>query len=186
MKYAIALAVLVVFASQNATAACSKRELRSRDTTTIELVPGVREQPAYYLAYPDQYRVLYFKPVDVVAWIKQKLDATDPSGQRAQRNRYLDLLAPDFPLKEDTDLFKYGLRNMEFAYDIPFLVSSLMDSGRVYVDLAPFRTRDWTSPHDVDPMSIKRVNWAKPGYDGHKYCDMRGVELFSVTDAIYD
>jgi len=184
-------AAVVVFAAvfpatANAADYCSKRELRARGTTTIMLDPAgheVRKQFGFYLAGPFQKFVLFFKPDDVLALVEMR------AGDNRDFQEVLNAMRGDLPLERDTDLFKYALLNRAWNVDMQYLVASLLDSGKVFVDLGMIHRSGATppDPNDAyDPISIKRVNWEMRGANGRTYCTDIGLTLLQVTDTIYD
>jgi hypothetical protein len=171
---------------------CTKRDLRASDTSTIQLTPGVREKPAFYLRITSSPVVLFFKPEDLVAHLEEwiaKERANRPAMQRSDLQDPLDWIRHDLPLKEDTDLFKYGLRDPGFASRVEYLAADLLEAGHAAVDLSPLHTGgpDSTEPNDqFDPTTIKRVYWKTRGGDGRKYCSPDGFGILSTLETIYD
>ncbi len=183
--WAIALGVATIAAQASAAEGCTARELRHRFTATIDLKPvgGVlRKQPAYYFTGPSQRFVIFFDPKEVVAKVEES------ARQDASIRPALEAMQRDLPLAEDTDLFKYGLRNVAFAFHFKHLVANLLDAGLAMVDRMSFHDPARIPPdiNDSDPAYIKRVDWATRGAEGRKYCDPLGLELLDVVDLIAD
>ncbi len=169
---------------------CTARELRSRETETVQLIPGVRDKPAFYLRNTWPSLVLFFKPEDVVALFEDRIAkerADKPAMQRSDFQDRLDWIRADLPLKEDTDLFKYALREDGFAVYLEYWVADLLDRGHAAVDFSPLHIAGSESSRlndPLDPTTIKRVFWKNNGGDGRKYCDPKGLGILSVVDTI--
>jgi len=163
---------------------CTNRELRAKDTTTIQLQAGVRDQPAFYLREDMPERVLFFRPEDVLALF----DSWSVNQQQEVRAT-LERIRSDLPLKEDTDLFKYALRDAHFGAIVEYLAADLLEMGKAAVDFSPLHMpgKEAVQPNDqFDPSSIKRVYWKTRGGDGHKYCDPRGFGILTIVETIND
>ena len=95
----------------------------------------------------------------------------------------------DQPLREDTDLFKYGLRDVGFASRFDYLLAELLDTGHVAVDRWPLHRgnpkADLIEDRE-DPVQIRRVSWKNEGGDGRAYCTPDGTLLVSVLHTFYD
>jgi hypothetical protein len=194
---AILLAIATVAAplignAADKTSYCTARELRASDTVTIALKPGVRAQPAFYLRSTQYMLVLFFKPDDVVAllqdWIaKEKADK--PASWRSDLEDPLEWIRRDLPLKEDTDLFKYVLRDEGFGTRLDYLAAGLLDDGNGAVDFWPVHVAGSESSRlndGFDPTTIKRVYWSTRGGDGHMYCKTDGFGILSIVETIND
>ena len=163
---------------------CTDRELRAKDTTTIQLQAGVRDQPAFYLREDMPERVLFFRPEDVLALF----DSWSVNQQQEVRAT-LERIRSDLPLKEDTDLFKYALRDAHFGAIVEYMAADLLEMGKAAVDFSPLHMpgKEAVQPADqFDPSSIKRVYWKTRGGDGHKYCDPRGFGILTIVETIND
>ncbi len=163
---------------------CTDRELRAKDTTTIQLEAGIRDKPAFYLRESPPERVLFFRPEDLLGLL-HGWDAN----QQQEIKVTLDQMRADLPLKEDTDLFKYALRDARFGAAIEYLAAELLESGKAAIDFHPLHMpgNEAVQPKDkFDPSNIKRVFWKTRGGDGRKYCDPRGYGVLSVVDTIID
>ena len=163
---------------------CTDRELRAKDTTTIPLETGIRDKPAFYLRESLPERVLFLRPEDLLGL----LHGWDEKN-RQEIKLTLDQMLADVPLKEDTDIFKYALRDARFGAAIEYLAAELLDSGKVAVDFHPLHMpgKEAVQPNDqFDPTSIKRVYWKTRGGEGRKYCDPKGYGVLSVVDTIID
>ena len=171
---------------------CTKRDLRASDTTTIQLTPGVREKPAFYLRSMSSSAVFFFKPEDLVAQLEKWIaieGANTPATHRFDLHGPLDWIRRDLPLKEDTDLFKYALRDLSFADRLDYLAADLLDSGHAAVDLWPVHIAGTESSRlndPLDPTTVKRVNWRTRGGDGRKYCSADGFGIIAIVETIYD
>jgi hypothetical protein len=185
----IALAFLAILVSaQSAVAECTKRELLAKSTVTIKLdglAGGVREHPAFYLRDMDHPNVFFFKPEDVARVIEKFARDSAPNDGAAVA--VLERIRRDLPLKEDTDLFKYAVRDIRFTNSLDSLVTELLDAGHADVDFWPLHDSGAFAGNDAfDPSTILRVQWRSRGGDGRKYCDAKGFEIFSITDTIND
>jgi len=175
----------LLFCAHAAVAECSKRELRAKSTATISLEPDVRLRPAFYLR--QSWTLLFFRPEDVVGVIEA--EAADDSSNHERIAAVVERIRRDLPLKEDTDLYKYGVHDLEFAAQLSYRVAKLLDAGRAAVDFWP--THESGSRTDelndkFDPVTIKRVQWETRGGNGRRFCNIDGIEFFSVVDEIYD
>ena len=183
---------LLAAGTADASEGCGQRELRNKSTATLMLDPAnvfASGQPLFYLRYTNDVHVLYFRPEDVVAVLEAELAglrAKYPAVTFSESRIPLGWIRQDLPLKEDTDLFKYGLRHPEFALDMDVLVAELLDKGLAAVDFLPLRIPRQGIDNDSlnDPSSIKRVNWKTRDEEGRIYCDAGGREIHRVVDAI--
>ena len=141
---AVVCALLIADTVQ-ASDGCGQRELRDKSTATLVLSPTkvfASGQPLFYLRYTDDLHLLYLRPEDVVAFLEEELAglrAKYPSVTFSETRLPLGWIRQDLPLKEDTDLFKYGLRERGFALDLDILVAALLDKGQAAVDFQPLR-----------------------------------------------
>jgi len=191
--FAAVICALLVMGAANGSEGCGQRELRDKSTATLMLSPAkvfASGQPLFYLRYTDDLHLLYFRPEDVVAFLEEELAglrAKYPSLIFSETRIPLGWIRQDLPLKEDTDLFKYGLRGRGFALDLDQLVAGLLDKGQPAVDFQPLRIpRQEAGKADDpnDPSSIKRVTWKTRDEEGRIYCDAGGREIHKTVDAI--
>jgi len=127
--------------------------------------------------------VFFFKPEDVVRVIEKF--ARDGAPNNGAAVAVLDRIRRDLPLKEDTDLFKYAVRDMRFANSLESVVTELLDAGHAAVDFWPLHDSGASAGNDAhDPSTIVRVGWRSGGSEGRKYSDTKGFEIFSITDSI--
>jgi len=192
-SFAAVVCALLVAGAANASGGCGQRELRDKSAATVTLSPEkvfASGQPLFYLRYTNGVHVLYFRPEDVVAFLEEELAglrARYPTMTFSETRLPLGWIRQDLPLKEDTDLFKYGLRNPGFALDIDLLVAGLLDKGLAAVDFLPLRNphQEAGNSHDPnDPSSIKRIDWNTREEEGRIYCDASGREIHRTVDAI--
>jgi len=183
--------MLLVAGTAHASEGCGQRALHDKSTATLMLSPMnvfASGQPLFYLRYTDDLHVLYFKPEDVVAVLEEELAglrAKYPTVTFSESRIPLGWIRQDLPLKEDTDLFKYGLREPGFALDLDLLVAALLDKGQAAVDFLPLRiSRQEIGNEPNDPSSIKRVNWKTREEEGRIYCDAGGREIHKTVDVI--
>lgn len=192
MKALLMLTCLLACGSAHAVDYCTARELRAKDTVTIDLKPGVREQPAFYLRSTQYMLVLFFEPEDVVALLQEwiaKEHADKPASWRSDLEDPLEWIRRDIPLKEDTDLFKYVLRDEGFGARLDYLAAGLLDDGDAAVDFWPVHVAGSESSRlndGFDPATIKRVFWSNRGGDGHMYCKTDGFGILSTIETIND
>ena len=180
------MAVVSSVAFSNSASAwepCTARQLRARGTETIALdglKGGVREHPAYYLRDAQRHLVFFLKPEHVVTLLEAGGNDYADSLERMRR---------DLPLKEDTDLFKYGVRDIRFYNLLDDLVAKLLDAGHAMVDFFPLHDSEGqaiNSNDRFDPVTLKRVYWNTRAGEGRTYCSEKGSEVLSVVDVIND
>jgi hypothetical protein len=175
-RLAIALAFMFLGCVAGAAENCSKRELRRPNTAVLELdgvQRRVREQPAFYLRGADQRFTYFFEPDHVLAVVEAK-KAAHPGLQNSLERMRLDL-----PLREDTDLFKFALRDPTFAWLLDYFVAELFDAGHGSIEFLPL-------DQPVNLTVIRRVSWSDRETAGRKYCRQDGLELLEIVDVIID
>jgi hypothetical protein len=170
------LAATVTLAATDASAECSKRELRAHESMTVELEPitQTREHPAFYLRSPAAEVVFFFKPENMIAAL-ETLEGKPPN--------VLQRIRANLPLREHTDLFKYVLADNSALAPLDFAMARLLESGRASVDFLPLHGAGGGDLGN-DPKEIKLVYWSKKYAIGRKFCLLNGLELFSVLDEI--
>jgi len=182
----------VMFLSSTARAdPCTARQLRARTTETISLdglKGGVREHAAFYLRDTRKDLVFFFKPEHVLALL-ESWSVHAVASDRSTFAESLERVRSDLPLKEDTDLFKYGIHSNIFNARLDDLVVELLDAGHAMIDFYPLHDsgRYAGSDHDqYDPVKLKRVHWANRGGNGRQYCNDEGRDILFIVDTIHD
>jgi hypothetical protein len=146
----------------------------------------VRDAPAFYLRMANPWVMLFFKPEDVVAWLKQPAFV--------QPNKYLDMISKDLPLEEDTDLFKYVLADSDLFHTQDVLVSDLLKLGQVRIDDWPFANSKRDPFYDrQDPTTVIMVSKKFDNFEEEwrLFCEpLRNKgetrEIFEITYVIVD
>jgi hypothetical protein len=137
MKALLTLICVLAVASADAAAGCGPSRFTSRTLTrpkTISLDTVARTSPAFYLRVEARSRdlVMYFKADDVISELTRMAAASLKSSDDAaykDLHEFLERVARDLPLKENTDLFKYAIEDPERSKRIDDLVSEMLNDG---------------------------------------------------------
>ncbi|HEV7608994.1 MAG TPA: hypothetical protein VGO61_16745 [Steroidobacteraceae bacterium] len=201
-RLAVALFVLSLAAPPAALARCGPSRL-SGGITKPQIIKlnalerGVRDAPAFYMQLPQSWVLLYFKPEDVVAQLKQtaaQYRSKDLTAATSATDEYLAAISRDLPLKEDTDLFKYVLQDNHFHSRQEFLVADLLKLGQAHIDDWPYRDARHDPNDDRDDRNtLVMVSKMLSDEEWRLFCEPLGLdgnpdrtrELFSVTYVIY-
>jgi len=188
VKLLFTLVCALAIASPDAVARCAPRFERGlAKPQTITLTGPLPSVPAFYLrvfANPNRDVIVFFKPDDVVEALNElyKLAPTEAHNPvRGEQRNYLDAILGDLPLEEDTDLFKYTLRDRKNWVRQDALVQELLRTGRVAIR---------TDNAREDPKTITMVEqW--PNADEHSaatrwFCLPDGLPLFEFWNEIAD
>lgn len=147
--------------------------------TTAKL-PKKPESPSLYMFVGESYRyhhyVVYIKPEYLIAELKRKIEIDSYRDDEA----FLEALEKDLPLKNDTDIYKYGLINPLLMEAPSKHVVSLLGKGQAsLIDL-------WNFVPNTAVTEVKVSNMESIGGKFRDICELNGNSIIHVTDAIYN
>lgn len=129
--------------------------------------------PSYSMFYViKNYYVVLLKPDSVVNYLKNV-------GNIGNGAELLALIEKDLPIKENTDLFKYGVINTSFTSDIDFLVAEILQNGDASLI-------DLVSVGDASIQESATMFEVESGGKIRSFCGKYGRPIFYVVDEIWD
>jgi hypothetical protein len=165
-----------------------------RKPVTVTLAGPQRNEgdaPVFYLrSERKEWFLLTVRPEDLVRTLEDY--GAKPDGRATGDNggtlRYFyEQVTRDLPLKEDTDLFKYVLRDNRLDAWFDRLTPDLMTKGLVGIDLAPYQDHNPGTNNEVlDPTTLTIVSVFDGDQERSRYfCTPDGKLLLEHWYLIY-